>query len=525
MDGTPDAMADADDGTSAEGGSAEAGVDSDVDGGPIKPAPSDLPEELVGVDLSDPEPASLDLSAAVTVAGPRVLVESMFGAYPGDLRVVDLTLGAARAAGRSDFYRGISTAGDVFISSGADASSFDNISVLRFTPTGFLPQVPVAGYSAIPGNFYREGQCSDPRFAVYSRRSADNMGIEVVDLVKGKRHGAVEDPLDSDQSAEMAPSGYYFSTSFWNSQMTPIVEVEGWSKITKTGVSPLVKLVDSRNLTFSGDGKFLFFAHGTRTGPQQLFVSELPRKAREVPLAAEGYTFNGGLLGAPLGQVYAQLIANGSEQSAWYLVDSAGKAQRVTDAKRTIYATLAHEAGALLMLYGTQDPDVVSLELTKDGKTYPLMTYPVTDDQRFSAAFAGKHVQYLKGGKLHLVGVDASGTHDVMVQEGSEGVQCIETKNDVMTFHTVSDQGLVFVDLRAATAKRSAKLPLTAGAVDRGCPIRHRTQMRMLYRERTATKTQLWWLDFGTSTIGTPSKRFEEDTNPDYSLAAHLFDG
>ncbi|MFT3924572.1 MAG: hypothetical protein QM778_18680 [Myxococcales bacterium] len=480
------------------------------------------------MDLSDPAPTQPDLNGLVPIAGLRLaadVVDADTGAK--QLSVIDFTTGMVHAAAKANRDKVALAPGAAgYLYADVQGEVTNNLLFTRLVPGGFIPEKTISGYADKPGIFSFLASSGDSRFNVYAFGGSNRHDLdsqEIIDLATGSRFGSLPVNEDGSTFSSFAPQGHYFRTNFGHSSSGSATNDIRWGKLTKDGTSPLVALgQDASFAQFSDDGTHLYYAKpGTAGQGLVLYVAQLPYVGTPLqldrPLATFAWMVRAGAGGSNL---FAQLTV--AEKPGWYRITPEGKTEHLLDVN---YDSEDFAENDSLRAISSNAGAAVRIEI-QDLKTMSRQT--LTTRAKTNATVTDHHAYYYEGTDLHVVGLDATGVQNVVVNEAGETVDCPVFLRNSLVYRVKETQALVFISLEGPTATRIGTLPLPLEIMDRSCLRPHVSKDKYFFSEYSSYThvRKFWVIDFDGKTLGTASAT-AYGTAPGTNLvfSSMIFDG
>jgi len=428
-----------------------------------------------------PEPVEIDLSGLIPTSGSHLIIKSrpMEQYATSSLFALDLRSEQLHDLNPLDgpVVR-IESSRDatVLLYGGVDAASDTNLFLARVLDSGFVPGVPVAGFSGRPGNEYLSGWSGDGRFAIFERGSnIIGDGIDIVDTWTNSLHDSIDGSGDN-LILVVAPRGlwfYYLITS----RNTPR---SNFVHITANGIEQLDAPGRIEFEAFSDGGTRAVYKTLDKDNQSQFYYLDLDtgESVEIIPdPVPDSSIFNVREFSIDDDHLLAQFETTGDEYVARRLCISTGESELISDPDRGkvgFWSTL--DGSALLIRYENENGYEFIL-IDPLGELPPEHVVTLSDRPTVVVGRAGKSHLYLdiwNRGTM-LVARDSTGAlkSETLIETTGAVADCglirsPEPPNDKIAFHAT--EGFVLIDLGEPVARRVATIGSQHGGVIE-CPI------------------------------------------------------
>ena len=500
-------------GSTAAGGKGGAAAGSSTAGaGPAGGAEAQGGDGAAGA----PEPPQLepDLTDLVPTSNQWLLFNEYADVIVGTgLTLLDLASGERHPANPDELplsTAGLSPDGRQFAFSGQGDTLDENLAMIRFAKTGFVPAKPLIGFSGELGSYIPSSWDEHARFFTVTRFGA-KPGIEVVDGVLGKRVGHVVDGSAFVQG--FAPKGPYFA--YFNGGQSYSGEVA--SVTADGGIGTPFKVSDAKTRPiFSADGKHLYFT--TQQGDVKgLSYIDLPDATpKQLPNATPGESidrvFAGGAASA------FAWVERGGGLSSLVQVFFDGRARVDVSEPSTdisVWGTFVSTDQTLVSIDYWESLELVQLE---PFKRFPLVGKTVVPVSGPSpTGMVGRYLYYQRDGLLRVATVDAPGALvDAAVSDAGEtpivcnvpaGVEPL-TK---LAFHDAAYTELAIVDMAARPPAVVLRYSASTADATVQCPHWQHDGKAFLLSEKSPSKTRAYVSNWAGAQPTTPKLALESD--------------
>ena len=409
---------------------------------------------------------------------------------------------------------------------GAAAPVADDLCLIRFTDSGYVPGAIVDGFEGRPEYHYSAGFEASSRFAFFLRITPDR-GLDIVDAARNARHHSLT--VDAtNMTLNVAPHGYLFSYTLDHHQDAQETYV---AEVTEGGISEPELLPQGAGLLrYSEDGKRVFYVLTPATDTVSYGYVEPPAAPRSF------HTRDGVFLDVAV----HFLVEPGGDSVLAVLPDSVDSQSTVvqrlfTDETRAPVtvagpyknAELAGVSpGGTLAVYAYQlDADtggnLAGIELVRGTEHFNILEPQATTVQGF---FGGERFFYRLGQVLHAVTIESSAPVDTVVADGdyaldAGGCQPANLDTDKFYYSLPQFAGVRFVDLGlTGTGSARSVLPTDPLAYV-GCPVCNAAGDACAYAEAkpdgsgsgSVSSVKVFMLRFGATGPSAPELLFETD--------------
>jgi hypothetical protein len=378
-----------------------------------------------------------------------------------------------------------------FVFHSSSAAAVDNIVVVRFAQGGFVPAKPLDGYTEERGNFAFERWDETSRYLV-AARGGPKEGIEVADVVAGKRLGTIE--VEPNLSGLFAPHGSFFA--FKGERGNQIVA--GYASVGPAGLNEPVFLPAGSSMpAFSGDGKYAYYSYGVAPSFELKVLKLADGTEQNVQVAGPGETFWYDARASDASSLLVW-VKDASSKSLLVRAFFDGSSRTVlSDPARSADGVRASDDANLLAIHYADSLELVQVSPPAK-QVIPLATLDYS-----KSAMVGRSLVHDASGTLSVAQLDAQGAlqHAPIGKAGEAAVLCVEewrhVPTDKLAYLTNSATELVLVNLALDPPAEVARLTASQGRTF-DCPLWRRSGTALAVQEADATTSRiqvLSWTD------------------------------